>query len=160
MSARIYFLNSARIYLETWAGGQYFQKASSRLSNDCVFDENVAEERRSQLQRHPFCHGHDLTWAWRWVICVFNCLDLHEGDCNRTGGPFARILRILKLSTSGRLYGLVAVCRSLSLLSLEFFAGARTMAATQYSVAEIVVYPVKACKGISVSSAGISSTGN
>jgi len=33
------------------------------------------------------------------------------------------------------------------------------MAATQYSVAEIVVYPVKACKGISVSSAGISSTG-
>jgi uncharacterized protein YcbX len=43
---------------------------------------------------------------------------------------------------------------------LEFFAGARTMAATQYSVAEIVVYPVKACKGISVSSAGISSTGN
>lgn len=34
------------------------------------------------------------------------------------------------------------------------------MAARQYSVAEMVVYPVKACKGISVSSAGISSTGN
>jgi hypothetical protein len=29
-----------------------------------------------------------------------------------------------------------------------------------YSVAEVIVYPVKACRGISVSSAAISATGN